>query len=169
MACVVEHAQTEGKLDNLQKIQAGLNSGKLGWDLFCVEVGKLMGVSPTVVADEYRKIPLNTELVEAIQNYKSTYTIGLLSNADRSQLEPQLKSRNLEDLFDFIGISSDYGLMKPAPELFTKFVTSMSLLPGQCIMIDDNPDNIAGAKKAGLVGIQFTNNAQLFSDLGVYL
>ncbi|MFO0881913.1 MAG: HAD-IA family hydrolase [Candidatus Saccharimonadales bacterium] len=166
---VVERAKSADKWGELQAIQSGLNSGTLGWNLFCIKVGELMDVSPEVVAHEYQNIPLNTELVDAIKAYKKRYSVALLSNADRSQLEPQLKDRNIDTLFDYIGISSDFKLMKPQPELFKRFVASMSLVPEQCVMIDDNPDNVAGAKEAGLLAIQFKTNEQLFAELEAIL
>ena len=58
---------------------------------------------------------------------------------------------------------------KARPNLEEKFTTSLSLgsvfLPGQALFIDDKPENIDGAKQAGLQTILFEGIEKLKKEL----
>jgi HAD superfamily hydrolase (TIGR01509 family) len=89
----------------------------------------------------------------------------LLSNAEKEQLIPQLHRQGLYNLFSAIGISSDFGIIKPDTRIYTQFVQQLGYAESECVMIDDNSENVDGAQRAGLHAIHFTSNAQLTDDL----
>ena len=82
------------------------------------------------------------------------YGIYLLSNASKSQPDywPLFPASSL-----FIGtlISCDLGMVKPMREIYNAFTDKFSLLPEECIFIDDAPINVAGAIACGWKGIVF--------------
>ena len=52
---------------------------------------------------------------------------------------------------------------KPAPDLFLMVAESLNVSPGKCLVIEDSPSGVAGAKAAGMQVIGFTG-ASHFTD-----
>ena len=49
-------------------------------------------------------------------------------------------------------------LMKPDPEIYELFCVRFGLDPATCLFIDDNSDNCAGARLAGMHAVRFTGD-----------
>lgn len=75
------------------------------------------------------------------------------------------------DALDFVphmdgGVfSCDINVIKPAAGIYTALLEKYSLLPEECLFIDDHRDNVSAAKKCGMKGIVFENRQQLEIDL----
>ena len=96
---------------------------------------------------------------------------NLLSNASRSQ--PGYWSEvPASRLFDGALISCSLGVVKPMHEIYEAFTEKFSLLPEECVFIDDAPINVAGAVACGWHGIVFHGDsaelAEKLSALGVH-
>ena len=57
--------------------------------------------------------------------------------------------------------------MKPHPRIFHTLLDRYELAPDDCTFIDDNPDNVEGAKKLGIHGILFQGAEPLRKELGL--
>jgi len=158
-------AQQNGRIAEIKQAQHDLNIGISGWQGFCATVADVVGTSSDYVVKRYEAVIVNDELVELIHKLSKTYVIALLSNAEKDQLVPQLHRQKLYNLFSTIGISSEFGIIKPDVRIFTQFANQVGFESGQCLMIDDNAENVTGARATGMQAIQFINNAQLKADL----
>ena len=77
--------------------------------------------------------------------------VWLLSNAQRIFTAPELRSLGIEELFDGIYLSSDYGCKKPAQRFFNILLQEQSIPVESAIMIgNDAVCDIGGARSAGL-------------------
>ena len=47
------------------------------------------------------------------------------------------------------------GVAKPSREIFEKVCEALGSAPEHCLFLDDKPENIEGAKAAGMQGIVF--------------
>lgn len=95
------------------------------------------------------------ELVRELKD--NGYGIYLLSNASIRQQEywPDIP---VSTFFDGTIISADVSLVKPQPEIFSLLCSEFSLLPQECFMIDDMPQNIEGAFEAKMPGFIFNED-----------
>ncbi len=74
------------------------------------------------------------------------------------------------DMFDVLVFSCAEGTRKPEKEIYELTVRRLGSRAGQSVFIDDMPEYINGAKKAGLNTILFRNVEQLkieLAELGV--
>jgi epoxide hydrolase-like predicted phosphatase len=55
-----------------------------------------------------------------------------------------------DEMFEVVVISGEVGMRKPEARIFTHTVEQLGLEPGQCVMIDDLPSNVAGAEAVGM-------------------
>ena len=82
------------------------------------------------------------------------YGIYLLSNAASRQHEywPRIPASRF---FDGTLISADVKLVKPQPEIYRLLCETFSLIPGECVFIDDAINNAEGAFLCGMHPIVF--------------
>ena len=79
----------------------------------------------------------------------------ILSNAQASYTEPEIKMFGLDKLVDDYFMSSDYKCMKPDVNFFGIAINKYKLDRSRTIMIGDSmPNDVEGAIKAGLSGFQ---------------
>ena len=79
------------------------------------------------------------------------YRLWLLTNAQRVFTAYELRLLGLEDAFDGVYISSDFGCRKPDQRFFRALLEEQNLDPVKCLMIgNDRTTDIAGAQQAGL-------------------
>ena len=89
------------------------------------------------------------ELLKALRS--GGQGVWLLSNAQRIFTAPELRSLGIEDLFDGIYLSSDYGCKKPAPRFFNTLLQEQGIPAETAIMIgNDAVCDIEGAQAVGL-------------------
>lgn len=112
---------------------------------------------------EERFMPLNPGIDSLIFELKQQgYGIFLLSNIGYGIHNLVLKM-SLFSAFDGKFASCDYGLIKPDKRVCEAFFDSFSLIPEECIFIDDSYENVLMAKEAGMAAVQY--NA-LYEDVG---
>ena len=108
-------------------------------------------------------IPGMEALVEQLKS--AGYGIYLLSNASKAQ-HTYWPRFPVSRLFDGKLISCDLGKVKPMREIYEAFTQQFSLLPSECVFIDDAPANVAGAIACGWNGIVFhSDSAELSRKL----
>jgi len=91
--------------------------------------------------------PAMRELVARLRG-AGRVKIGLLSNASRGWTERH-RARG-GTLFDDIVVSADVGMAKPDPEVFRLAARRLGVEPAACLMVDDQPQHVDGARGAGL-------------------
>jgi HAD superfamily hydrolase (TIGR01509 family) len=109
------------------------------------------------------------EMVELARELRRTYKVALLSNVGQGVMDELFSADERRELFDAIVLSSDIGMVKPHPEIYEYAARQLLLLPEECIMIDDLPVNIEGARQVGMRGIVCQSVVQLRKDLKQYL
>lgn len=97
-------------------------------------------------------VKLYPHVLEALAQLRQAgCKLWLLSNAQRAFTAYELRHLGLDNAFDGIYISSDYGCRKPDIRFFRALLEEQGLDPAACLMIGNDRDtDIAGAKAAGL-------------------
>lgn len=99
--------------------------------------------------DYIRLYPGVQNALKALKQYG--YRLWLLTNAQRVFTAYELRLLGLEDAFDGVYISSDFGCRKPDQRFFRALLEEQNLDPAKCLMIgNDRTTDIAGAQQAGL-------------------
>lgn len=90
---------------------------------------------------------------EICDDYKACVATSL-----RRKFIPYLdRSLNLSGLFDIYSIDDIGGVSKPNPDIFLYAAKRMNVLPERCVVIEDSPNGIKAAKRAGMYCIGITN------------
>ena len=154
------------KADIFNRADCGLISEEQAY----LELSEKTGVPPAQIRAEWDAlVKINSGLADFLRLVKQRYPVYLLSNAMSPHIRRILDENDLYSAFDRVFISSEMRRIKPDPALLTEVLETLHADPTKTVMIDDNPKNIQGAKQAGLSGIIYRNNQQLFSEVSQFL
>lgn len=95
--------------------------------------------------------------------------MGLLSNIGRGWIDDFFDKHQLHDLFDAVVLSGEEGIAKPHPRIYELIAERLGVKPSECVMIDDLPENCAGADAAGMRSIFYVSNEQCLDELSALI
>jgi putative hydrolase of the HAD superfamily len=84
------------------------------------------------------------------------YLLGSLNNEARELNEYRFKAFGLRKYFRIALTSCYVGLRKPDPAMYQRAIDIVGASPDRILFIDDRPENIEGAKNAGITAVHFT-------------
>ena len=93
---------------------------------------------------------------------------AVASAAPRPNVKTILDALDIADCFDAIVSAEDVGRGKPDPQVFLLAAERLGVPPARCIVVEDAPAGIEGARRAGMrsIGVLSTH-ASLRADLTV--
>ena len=98
-----------------------------------------------------RHFGLFSDVLPTLTQLKTKYQLGVVTNAHRLYAEAEIKMLGLDSWWDVVIMSSDYGISKPAPELFHMALEKLQVSPAEAIYVGDSIEHdVAGARNAGL-------------------
>ena len=104
----------------------------------------------------------NVRLMEELKS--AGIRLYALSNWPREKL-PAVRRRPFYALFDGAVISSEAGIKKPSPGIFTTLISRFNLKPERTVFIDDSLANADAAGKLGFISILYLDPASLRVEL----
>jgi epoxide hydrolase-like predicted phosphatase len=124
---------------------------------FFEAVGQAIGMSAEQVHREFKHdLVLNKPLADFIRQLRTTYKIGLLSNAGSGEIAI-IDEAGISDLFDARAVSCEVGTIKPRPEIFQICAKRLEVHPRECVFIDDSKVNLPPAGALGMQTILYTD------------
>lgn len=94
------------------------------------------------------------ELVECVRGVKREgLRTGLLTNNVAEFREHWRAMIPIDEIFDDVVDSSEVGMRKPNPRIFTLACERLSVEPARSVFLDDHPGNIDAAKRVGLEAV----------------
>lgn len=103
-----------------------------------------------LVSESAKAMPGAIELVCSVAE---KFPVGLATGSRRSDVEAAfstLAGGKLNGLFQSIVTSDDVAKTKPDPATYAKAAEGMGVSPSDCLAIDDSPNGVSSAKKAGM-------------------
>jgi putative hydrolase of the HAD superfamily len=95
---------------------------------------------------------LDADVVRLVERLGARYDVGVLSNATL-RLDDELREQKIDGLFKVIVNSSRVGMAKPDARIYHLAAERMGVEPSACVHVDDDVDNVEGARRAGFHGI----------------
>lgn len=128
------------------------------------------GIEPNQILKEWMSLAhINQEFFPVLKRLKDNYKLALLSNAPAEFLHRILEKHDLYKYFDVMVISSEEKCTKPDERIYRKLIDRLGEPSANCIMIDDNPANIAGAERVGIDGWIYTDFKEFTRSLDIWL
>lgn len=98
---------------------------------------------------------------------KEGYKIGFLSNTEPPLMEYFFENK-YEKYFDIITFSCAENTVKPEEKIYNLTSKKLKVNSDECIFIDDKIENINGARRVGMKGIQFKTPEHLVKELASF-
>jgi putative hydrolase of the HAD superfamily len=130
-----------------------------------ISPGSDPAVTRSMWSDDYiEKNPFIPGVLDLVDRLKKAYKVGLLSNIDREHAEINY-GRGIFEHFDTVLLSYEIKVRKPDRTAYGLLAERLGVKPTEAIFIDDNEENVIGAKKAGMTGILFEDRDRLIKQL----
>ncbi len=98
----------------------------------------------------HHAVPLPETLPMLVALHAQGYLVALITNGRGAVQRPKLRMLGLENAFDAILVSGEFGIHKPDPAIFQAMAEKLGILPGEMVYVGDHPLNdIAGAIRSG--------------------
>lgn len=111
---------------------------------------------------------INPDTTNIMRELNKKYKVVLLSNIGRSRFEETAIHFLDKRMYSHAFVSYAIKMRKPDRRIYEYVLKKMRTKAEESIFIDDRIDNIRGARKAGMVGIWFTNIKELKKRLDGY-
>ena len=105
------------------------------------------------------EIPHMRELIQDLK--RRGYRIFGLTNWSAETFCQVRHKYGIFDLLEGMTVSGEEHVTKPDQAIYRRLLDRFSLTPGECLFIDDNAANVAGAIQAGMAAVRFTDPATL--------
>ncbi len=136
----------------VKKVDLGLSTRNELWAKFAVVVGS----DKESVRRRLQEFGgLDKRLLSFIENKKSKYKIGMISNVGQGFIERMFTGKPAHEYFDSIILSSDVGFVKPDKRIYELSARQLNCQTNECVFIDDLEKNVKGAISAGMESIQY--------------
>ncbi|KAA8715744.1 MULTISPECIES: HAD family hydrolase [Pseudomonas syringae group] len=77
------------------------------------------------------------------------YKLAVASNSIRNTVEVMMDRADLSRYLDLQLSNEDVTHAKPAPDIYTKAIRQLGLLPEECLIVEDNENGIKAARASG--------------------
>jgi FMN phosphatase YigB (HAD superfamily) len=125
---------------------------------------KLSGADDYNFFDHY---VLNDELLAYAKKFKEKFQL-IIFTTGYIQDVPEVREK-IDPLFEKIFTVHEIGFPKEKKEAYVFIANDLGKMPEEILFTDDQEANVAAAKDAGLIAIQYESNAQIFKTLDAIL
>lgn len=137
-------------------------------DAVWAEAGRLLRLSPadqqSLRDDFFSGDCWDTRLIGFVRSLRPRIRTGILSNAwtgARKNFTAWISA----DAFDALTYSCEIGVQKPEPRAYQEAVVPLGCPVADVVFVDDFPENVTGAERAGLSAVRFMSTNQLVEDI----
>ena len=109
------------------------------------------------------EIPGTVEILHKLKN--KNYRLIALTNWSAETFPVAIRKYKFLELFEGIVVSGEIKMLKPFKEIYNYTLNKYNLDPKKCVFIDDRLNNVEGAIKCGIKGIQFESPKKLMVNL----
>jgi putative hydrolase of the HAD superfamily len=101
-----------------------------------------------------KHLQLFPDTLPALELLRPHFRFGLVSNAQRVFLEPELAMLGLPEWMQVTVVSSDHGFQKPDPRLFNMALDSLGVSASEAVFVGDTVSrDICGALESGIFAV----------------
>jgi len=156
--CEISKIEELFKLERIYPVETGKISGHEFYNNYVVPIMPSLSYEEWIqnfVDNSYLNRPGMELLLELKNKGRDVYLLSNLADFHKIAME-----RTVPGLFDICKrnfLSYELGYHKPEAEIYKAVCEAIGAKPETCVFFDDMKENVEGAKKVGLIGIQFSN------------
>jgi putative hydrolase of the HAD superfamily len=161
-----------------QHLEEPFELGSVGaLDLVGVErqIGSALRLDPSDVSELMEELwveylgELNEELARYFAALRPRHRTGILSNSFVGAREREERAYGFSAMCDVVVYSHEEGMLKPDPRFYALVCERLGVRPQETVFLDDSPEWVAGAQRAGMQAVRFVENPQAMTELDALL
>lgn len=110
-----------------------------------------------------KKMPFVSECLESLK--ERGFRLAVASSTRWVNVERQLKAAGIFDFFETITTGDKVIHSKPSPDIYLKSLDSLKLKAVQCIAVEDSPNGVRAASRAGIKCVMVPDQIQPDSEM----
>ena len=180
-----------GRLERIWEPRLGLGPGELGSRLAGVaaagavgaiselqagqHIAEILGLDAgqldAFLADLWSEYlgTLNADLAGYFASLRPRYRTGIISNSFVGARQREQQRYGFGDMTDLIVYSHEAGMSKPDPRIYQLACDGLGVAAADTVFLDDLPENVAAAARAGLHPVLFQDTTQAIEDIQTLL
>ena len=95
--------------------------------------------------------------IDTVKYCKEKYSLALASGSNPHIIKDIMQAFEIEQYFDSFISGETIEKCKPDPMIFEKSAAALSVLPNECVVIEDSKNGVLAAKAAGMLCIGYRN------------
>jgi HAD superfamily hydrolase (TIGR01509 family) len=140
--------------------------GKISDSEFWVQILDHFGIQATDGDKEIDSYIVPVEgTLDIARSLSEKYRVAILSNDSKEMGALRRKKFGFDEIFDPIIISGYFGVKKPDAGIYNILLEELEVPAEECLFIDNNLDNVNGARAVGIRTILFENAERLRREL----
>ena len=147
----------------------GLISGDDYWNRIAERAGESFSpdqVKRLIEMDNESWTHFDTHMYEFVESLRAAgKRIAVLSNMPRELGENIKATTQGFAPFHHVTLSYEVRSIKPEPAIYEHCLAGLELRASETLFLDDRPENIEGARRMGIEGIQFTSRVEVLPRL----
>ncbi|MCL2869672.1 HAD-IA family hydrolase [Candidatus Saccharibacteria bacterium] len=159
--------------DKIQASYKPFHRGDLTLSQYSKVVANIVNDTQNNVVKLFQEIrPLlkrDEELFAAIEQWKKSYLIGVLSNIGDGVFENIFTPAEIKKYFDNVVLSYQEKLAKPDAEIYKLAAKRLGVKPNECVFVDNLQRNMIAAKDVGMQGVLFSDTKDAIADINQIL
>jgi HAD superfamily hydrolase (TIGR01509 family) len=92
--------------------------------------------------------------------------LGIASSSSRAWVDGHLRRLGLRDYFEVLRCRDDVAMVKPDPALYRAVLQATGVPPREAVALEDSPNGVMAAKRAGIACVAVPNPLTARLDLG---
>jgi len=150
-----------------ERYERGEVSSRAFYEAFCADSGTRPDYDALHLASS-AMFQVNVPVIPLVAHLQAArYRLGILSNTCESHWRyvAEGRYRFIRELFEVRVLSCDERCCKPATEIFRRAAHAAQVAADEIFFVDDRPENVQGAREAGLDAVLYEGPRQLADAL----
>ena len=151
------------------------NLGRISEEEFAEGLGRLYGLDGRETGELLRDLwewyvgELNTEVTAYFRSLRPRYRTAILSNGAAGGRREEEARYGFSSIADVLVYSYEVGLQKPDPRIYLLTCQRLGVSPEEGVFLDDQEENVVGAREVGMRSVLFQSTAQAIADVEGHL
>jgi len=144
-----------------RKYNADLLTGRLKhedvWDKICAGIS--YQIDMRILHDSFINTPINKKVLDLVLQLKEkNYKIGMVTDNKADRIKSLIDFHLWDTVFDGIAVSANIGSGKEHRKIFNWIFETLTVLPSECIFIDNKKENLIIPQNMGVTTIFFDHS-----------
>jgi HAD superfamily hydrolase (TIGR01509 family) len=165
----IDHRSDQSRRLQVVQLMQRYERGELETDRFFEQLGQVFSgkFSRQRLTEALEKVLGNPieGMPDLLQRVASSVPVGMVSNTNETHFEYCRRNFTFLSIIPHHFLSWKLRVMKPDAAYYARVLEQLALPANRIVFIDDIPENVEGAKQAGMVGIVFEGAQRLRQEL----